>query len=600
MRPRLPRTLFGKLLLSYLAVALITLLAVGITTSRLFAGFYYSVKEKELLQQGQQVAAALQSSSGTTRENLRALSTHLRDIPGSRLIVLDRTDLASSISRMPPGRTIPPLDKETIQKVLSGEVVSGRVGFGQDILRAVIPLKHQGEVTGALVIFTPLADIAATIKAVQRLIINAAGIAVLFAVLLGSYLSRSISRPLKEMSRISLAMAEGNFKQQVPVTSGDEVGQLAQNFNHLAIALDRTIGALWQEKRKIESILANMSEGVIAVDEEGRVLFSNPAVGRTLGGNPSPIPEGTTIDSLGCPELVKLFGEVLKNKESRSGELALNGGKTCVIAHVTPLAQPGEPLSGAVAVLEDITELKQVEQLRRDFVANVSHELRTPLTSIQGFVEALLDGVAGDPKHYLEVIYRETLRLKALINDILELSLLQSGRIEWELNAVDVGDLAARVAFKLGQEIQAKGLTVKEDIPPDLPCILANEDRVEQVLTNFLSNAIRYSPPGATITIRGRFGIEGVTVSVEDQGPGIPAEELPRIWERFYRLEKSRSRALGGTGLGLAIAKEIIEAHGGRVGATSEVGRGSTFWFTLPAVPPETEKENPGQQTSRV
>jgi two-component system sensor histidine kinase ResE len=252
-----------------------------------------------------------------------------------------------------------------------------------------------------------------------------------------------------------------------------------------------------------------------------------------------------------------------------------------------------------VAVLEDITELKQLEQLRRDLVANVSHELRTPLTSIQGFVEALLDGVASDPKHYLEVIYRETLRLKALINDILELSLLQSGRIEWELNAVDVGDLAARVAFKLGQEIQAKGLTVKQDIPLDLPCILANEDRVEQVLTNFLSNAIRYSPPGATISIRGRFGNEGVTVSVEDQGPGIPAEELPRIWERFYRLEKSRSRALGGTGLGLAIAKEIIEAHGGRVGATSEVGRGSTFWFTLPAVPPETEKEAPGH-ISRV
>lgn len=238
-----------------------------------------------------------------------------------------------------------------------------------------------------------------------------------------------------------------------------------------------------------------------------------------------------------------------------------------------------------MAVLEDVTELKQVDQLRRDFVANVSHELRTPLTAIQGFVEALLDEVTRDPKQYLEVIYQETLRLKALINDILELSLLQSGQPKWDLNAVDVADLFGRVLFKLSEQVSAKSLTVEQDVPPDLPFLLANEDRVEQVLVNFLTNAIRYSPPGSTISLRAFSATGNITVAVEDQGPGIPAEDLPHIWERFYRVEKSRSRALGGTGLGLAIAKEIIETHGGRVGVTSEVGRGSTFWFTLPAVP---------------
>lgn len=588
MRLKSPRTLFGKLLLSYLAVALVTLLAVGITTSRLFAGFYYSVKEKELLQQGQQVAQALQTSIGTARENLRVWGSHLRNLPGSRLVVLERADLAPGADPRPPGRPPPLLDPATSLKVLRGEPASGRVPaspFGQDILRAVIPLKDRGEVTGALVIFTPLADIAATIRAVQRLIVSAAGIAVLFATLLGFYLSRSISRPLKEMGRISLAMAEGNFKQQVPVTSHDEVGQLAQNFNDLAVALDRTIGALRQEKRKIEDILANMSEGVIAVDQEGRILFSNPGVARNLGTACGAVLQGAPIGSLGCPELAELFADVLKCKESRSGELVLNGGKTCVITHVTPLVEPGEAVSGAVAVLEDVTELKQVDQLRRDFVANVSHELRTPLTAIQGFVEALLDEVTRDPKQYLEVIYQETLRLKALINDILELSLLQSGQPKWDLNAVDVADLFGRVLFKLSEQVSAKSLTVKQDVPPDLPFLLANEDRVEQVLVNFLTNAIRYSPPGSTISLRAFSATGNITVAVEDQGPGIPAEDLPHIWERFYRVEKSRSRALGGTGLGLAIAKEIIETHGGRVGVTSEVGRGSTFWFTLPAVP---------------
>lgn len=599
MSLRLPRTLFGKLLLSYLAVALVTLLAVGITTSRLFAGFYYSFKEKELLEQGRHLAQALQGSSGTARQNLRLLATYLRDAPGSRLVVLDRTDLTPGANQMQPGRAPPLLDAATSLKILRGEPVSGRVPtsrFGQDILRAAIPLKDQGQVTGALVIFTPLADITATIRAVQRLIVSAAGIAVLFATVLGFYLSRSISRPLKEMSRISLAMAEGDFKQQVPVTSGDEVGQLAQNFNDLAITLDNTIGALRQEKSKIENILANMSEGVIAVDQEGRVLFSNPGVRRTLGTSCGAILEGVPIGDLGFPELAELFAEVLERKESRSGELVLNDGKTCVITHVTPLVKPGESVGGAVAVLEDITELKQVEQLRRDFVANVSHELRTPLTAIQGFVEALLDEVACDPKQYLNVIYQETLRLKALIDDILELSLLQSGRAKWELNAVDVLDLFERVLFKLSEQISAKSLQVKQDVPHDLPFLLANEDRVEQVLVNFLSNAIRYSPPGTTISLRAFAGAGNITVAVEDQGPGIPAEELPHIWERFYRVEKSRSRALGGTGLGLAIAKEIIEAHGGQVGVTSEVGRGSNFWFTLPAAPevPGTWEAFPG------
>lgn len=594
MKPRLPRTLFGKLLFSYLLVALVSLAAVSLITSHLFANFYYSIKEKELLQQGQQIAETLQTYPVPSQKDFRALLDEFRNFPGSRFMVLNRNDLLGNIDRpltARPAPPIPPLDESTAHEVLQGKTVSGRVLShppGQDMLRAVIPLKNQSEVMGALVIITPLADIAATIKTVQRIIGNAAGVAILFATLLGLYLSHSISNPLKEMSRISLAMAEGDFRQQLPVTCRDEIGQLATNFNHLAVALSDTVGALKREKAKTENILVNMNEGVIAVDHNGCILFTNPAVEQTLGIICDSILEGSSIDSINCPELAQIITQVLQNQESLSSELELNNGQTCLMTHAAPIISSEEPSGGVVAVLEDITELKQLEQLRRDFVANVSHELRTPLTAIQGFAEALLDDVASDPKQYLEVIHGEAMRLKSLINDILELSLLQSRPVNWDLNAVDVNDLFSRVLFKLGEEIRTKDLTIKESISPYLPSLLANEDYVEQVLINLLSNAIRYSPPKSTIKLNAFFEAPNITITVTDQGPGIAAEDLPRIWERFYRVDKSRSRALGGTGLGLAITKEIIEAHGGQIGVSTEVGRGSTFWFTLPAVPADS------------
>lgn len=597
------KSLFSRLMLSYLVITLVTLSAVGIAISQLFANYFYTAKEKELERKGLEIARLVAAYlEGNQAEPIDSMLLTLGSFLDARLEVIDKESLQWSKSGFPgppqqgrPGFFGPPqrwLTNEEAERVLQGEVISKRgfsQRFGRAMLSVTVPVRINSEVAGALVLAAPISGMNSTINAVRLLIMYAAAGAVVLSALLGLWLSRSISRPLSQMSAVTREMARGNFRQRVEVTTGDEVGQLAEDFNHLADSLDVTIGALSQEKGKIENILGNMAEGVLAVDGEGRVILANAAISRTLQVDPADI-LNRPLAELPCSGLAQLFVDVVESGEPRSAEFEMNGGKTFVVAHLAPLRETVGDSYGAVGVLQDITELRRLEMLRRDLIANVSHELRTPLTSIQGFLEALMDGTIGENQareHYLKVIHQETLRLSRLIGELLDLAQIESGKIRWELNPIDVSSLVSRVLLKMKPQMEQQRVKVNTDVSPALSLMLGNEDRIEQVLTNLVENAVRYSPPGSAIEVRATEQGGQITVEVADQGPGIPPEDLPHIWERFHRVEKSRSRSLGGTGLGLAIVKQIVEAHGGRVGVNSEVGKGSTFWFSLAVVPSE-------------
>ncbi|MDI6824429.1 MAG: ATP-binding protein [Bacillota bacterium] len=594
----MPRTLFGKLLVSYVVVIAVTLAVVGLLLPRLLADYFLSAREAELVRKGREIARAMALlGGGTLRPPEQVWLQAVDHFLDARLFVVDADGLilASTSGRVPRGTRVSAAEAAAC---LRGEVVKRRgfdPRFGEHMVSVTVPLEIGGRPAGGVVLSAPVAGLSATVQAVRRLMVYAAGGAILVAAMAGYLLSRSISRPVREMSRAAVEMARGNFRQKLAVTSDDEIGQLASNFNHLAAALDRTVSVLAEEKARIENILANMAEGVLATDAEGKLLLANRRARRALGIGEEAL--GRSVGELGHGALADLVSGVLASGVADAVEFAL--GERFMVAHASPLTGAGGAACGCVVVFQDVTDLARLEQLRRELLADVSHELRTPLTSIQGFVEALRDGVVEDEetrRRYLATIHEEAVRLGRLVRDLLDLSLMQTGNTAWTLGPVDVGAVVRRVAARFTSEAAEKGVELLADIPGVLPPVLGNEDRIEQVVENLLSNAVKFTPPGGRIEVSAAEQGAEVRVSVRDTGPGIPAEDLPRIWERFYRVEKSRARSHGGAGLGLAIVKQIVEAHGGVVAAESEPGAGSEFSFTLPVAGPARGPGQPGEE----
>jgi len=397
---------------------------------------------------------------------------------------------------------------------------------------------------------------------------------------------RAVMSPLEEITEVAQAMSRGELQREIPIYSRDEIGRLAGAINHMAQRLSHTIREITEEKNRAQAILNSMADGVIAVDRAGRVLLVNPVVEKVFGITQAESRGKSVIGVIRNFELERLLQQALATREQVMRELVILTPEPRVFrVHITPLRGTDEGPGGVVALLRDITERRRLEQMRTEFVANVSHELRTPLTSIRGFLETLLDGAVEDPltaRRFLEIMVMETNRLTRLIDDLLQLSRLEDRRTVLRHERVDMATVVGRVVDIFQTRAQEKGVELGVEVEAHLPPVSGDPDMLAQVLVNLVDNAVKYTPEGGRITIRA--GVVGgrLRVSVADTGVGIPEESLSRVFERFYRVDKARAREQGGTGLGLAIVKHIVEAHGGRVWAQSEVGRGSTFTFELP------------------
>ncbi len=412
------------------------------------------------------------------------------------------------------------------------------------------------------------------------------------SVLLAWLLYQRVIGPLNEIIAAARDMARGNLDRELHIYTQDEIGELARSINDMARQLRNTIDMITDERNRARAILDSMADGVIALDREGRVLLINPVVEEIFDLRQETCLGKKILGVIRNYDVERLLRKALETQKPTSEEVKIFGAGSdprIFRLHATPLKGSNRETGGVVVVLRDITERKKLEQMRTEFVANVSHELRTPLTSIKGFLETLLDGAMNDPKtsrQFLEIMSQETERLTRLVDDLLDLSKIEERRVVHRWQPVNLVDIINRVASLFRPQAKEKALTLSLEVPRDLPSVYGDPDMLAQVLINLLDNAIKYTPPRGSVTIRAMVLEDQLRVEVEDTGIGIPAESLPRIFERFYRVDKARSRELGGFGIGLAIVKHIIRAHGGKIEVESTPGKGSLFYFTLPLAEP--------------
>jgi two-component system sensor histidine kinase VicK len=400
------------------------------------------------------------------------------------------------------------------------------------------------------------------------------GIALLLTAILGFLLANTLTRPITALTRQANNMAQGNLNQEIPVYGRDEIGQLTVTINDMAKELSHTLSTMESEKNKMQVVLYNMSDGVLAYDNQENLIHANAASVEMLNlGNLQKISERDVLSHLG-------FSNKEYNKES-----TIATGDKFISSIVTPYLNTQGQEEGIVVVIQDVTKLTKLDNMRKEFVANVSHELRTPLTTVKTYTETLLDGALEDldvATDFLQVVHSETDRMTLLVQDLLELSRLDNHQMQLNLEIVDLNHLLLHTVRQNIVLAENKKQVIVFN-PADQECLIeADENRINQVLTNIFSNSVKYSPDGAEISIRIEIGDKYFRVYMKDNGMGIPRNDLQRIFERFYRVDKARSRAMGGTGLGLAIVKEIMEAHGFRITAQSELGRGTTMILRFP------------------
>jgi two-component system phosphate regulon sensor histidine kinase PhoR len=476
---------------------------------------------------------------------------------------------------------------EVVRAIRSGEAATRRnsPSFGDAFYYYAIAMKQNGENAGVVRAALPATLVRQQLDAIWRLVWTV-GIALGVVGLAMTYwLTNRLVRPLNVLTNAAEGIAAGRYSQRIHVNTNDEFGMLARSFERMSSELGTRETQLRESVQRQTTVLGGMIEGVIAVDADQHVLFANVAAGTNLGFAPNKAEGLPLLEVVRSHELREVVQQSLESGQPVRGEIAWQLRKKLLTLDVqaTPLA--GDPTPGVVLVMHDVTELKRLEGLRQQFVANVSHELKTPLSSIKAYTETLLNGALEDPqhaRHFLNRIDEQASRLHELILDLLSLARIESGQAALEIVDLSLSRVVAKCLRDHEERAKASGLIIENQVSDTPLKVRADEEGLQQILGNLIDNAIKYTPAGGSITIRCREEAHQAVIEVADTGVGIEPEHHSRLFERFYRVDKARSRELGGTGLGLAIVKHLCQAMEGSVYVVSKPGQGSVFGVRLP------------------
>ncbi|NMH72543.1 cell wall metabolism sensor histidine kinase WalK [Bacillus sp. RO2] len=600
------RSIHLKFVLIYVLLILIAMQIIGVyfvskLESQLTSNFNESLEERiHLLAYSieQEIKKQRDDTTPTIEEDIR---TVLQDVTMEDIEEIRITNNQSKVLG-----TSNPYNQSSVGKRTTELLVKRALVVGQFSRKTVIdpqtqnrmrliaaPVKSNNQdIIGAIYLEASMEKVYAQMRQINSIFATGTTIALAVTAVLGVLLAQTITRPMSDMRKQALEMARGNFSRKVNIYGNDEIGQLALSFNNLTKKLQEAQATTEGERRKLSSVLSHMTDGVLATDRKGRIILINePALGM-LNVSRETVLNKPIVEVLGIEE-THSFDHLVSEQESLILDFSTEKERYILRASNSIIQKETGFINGLITVLHDITEQEKIDLERREFVANVSHELRTPLTTMRSYLEALADGAWQDDEiapRFLDVTQTETERMIRLVNDLLQLSKMDSRDYNFYKNAVDFVEFFNKIIDRFEMSKSQKVDFVRS-MPNQEIFVSIDTDKITQVLDNIISNAMKYSPEGGTITFTVDIeeAANQILVSINDQGVGIPKSDINKIFERFYRVDKARTRMLGGTGLGLAIAKEMIQAHDGDIWASSVEGKGTTIYFTLPISKEEQE-----------
>lgn len=583
------RVLFRRILISYLIMAPVLFLFLELYLSDTVKRDHVSMLREGLIIQGNLAAEELPPE---LPGNLDDFCRKYKEKTGARITVIDGSGRVLGDSDEPSAMMENHADRPEIREAgisTAGSATRFSKTLGKNFFYIALPVRRDSD-TMFLRLSIPLGDVEAAMAKTRVRMFLASFAALLVAILMGLLQTRRVTKSIEEITAFSKEITAGHLEKRLFLKEKGEIGELARNINDMAHELKTRLKQSEEEKHKVEAILRNLSDGLMLIDAKGRILVCNDAVGKLFDIETEI--EGRTIgETLRNADLMELMDEVTGKDEPVSREIQVTHPRELyLMATATPFhAHPvKEKAWGIVLTLHDITRLRHLEEMRKDFVANVSHEIRTPITAIKGFAETLIEGAIEDRDNagkFLEAIKNHSERLNSLVSDLLTLSRIEMGDIRIEKHNVQVGSLIDTVFTTLRKKADAKGLYLRKSLPLEHAEIHADRDKLIQILLNLVDNGIKFTEEGGvTVTVQSHAGetqpmpdvrYHPVEISVEDTGVGIARKHLPRLGERFYRVDRARSRELGGTGLGLAIVKHLVKAHGWTMEIESTQGKGT-------------------------
>ncbi len=530
------------------------------------------------------IAEASQSAFPNQGDDLDGLAKKLGKEIEARvtIIALDGTVLGDSDedpSTMENHSTRPEV-KDALEFGL-GESVRYSTTLGEQMMYIAVPITNQSDIVGVARVALSLLVVQNSVNHVTLIISLAMVLTALVAIMAAGLVSRATTRPIREMTKASKKIAAGDLGQKILIHTRDETGQLAQAFNEMSSNLNKLVRDISTEKTKLQTVLAGMADGVIMVDAEGKIVLANQATERLFDFQEKDVINKPLIEAVHDHEADEILKMCLKTSQMQAGQFESAISKRFLRAIAIPLIEDSP--TGALLLFQDLTELRSLQTMRRELIGNISHELRTPLAGIKAMIETLKEGTIDDKQAATDFMSRidgEVDHMTQMVSELTELSRIEIGRAELRMAPLDLNLLVEEVAAQLNPLAQRQQVTITTDLAIDLSVVRGDKDRIRQALVNLVHNAIKFNHPGGRVALSTRAGGESVIVSVSDTGIGISKEELPHVFERFYKADKARTG--GGSGLGLAIAKHIVQAHGGSIWAQSEEGKGSAFSFGLP------------------